>query len=158
MRPDTLILLCTARGTTHRILTGSSRGLPDYTFADAAWAMSKLHPRYQDAFMYRIAGDTSVRSRLWANVFQYALYLKYHEQWPAKVNGKKYLERMTNLLLDEEQWQAGQQNNFVRAAVMDVSQRTWYRRLRTPYRQLQSELDSWVGTAWRHIRKRLDNY
>lgn len=158
VNPENLILLCTARGCTHRILTGQSHGVPDYTFADAGYAMANLQQRYADAFMFRVAGDDSVRSRLWAAVFQEAIRLKEQESWPETINGNRYLEPLTQMLLDEERWRASQRNNHVRGAVMDVSQRTWYRRLNKPYAQLQSEtMESWCGTAWRHIRRRINS-
>ena len=156
MNPENLVLLGTARGCTHRILAGQGRGVPDYTFVDAGWAMARLQERYQDAFMYRVAGDDSIRHRLWGAVFQAAIRLQEQESWPKRINGERYLEPFTQMLLDEERWKATQRNNFVRGAVMNVSQRTWYRRLNKPYAQLQSEtMESWCGTAWRHIRRRI---
>ena len=103
--------------------------------------------------MYRIAGDNSIRDRLLYRLTWEAMRLSVANQWPKK--GKPYVRRLCELLLAEERWKIKQRNCVVRAAVMGVSERTWYRKLHKPYGQITFEFESWIGTAWRHVARRL---
>jgi len=153
--PDSLLLLATARGYGS-VLEGKG-GKPTYTADDVAWALSGLPAKYADAFVFRICGDDSVKRRLWSYVILEAVDLALAEHWPERINGQKYLEKLTRMVLDEERWKAHEKKDFVRAIYMDMPEDIWIKRLNKPYAQLQSAtMESWVGSAWRHIRNKIN--
>lgn len=152
MTPTTLILLATARGLA---LEPRGGGRPDWTASDAALFAKDVPPTAFEAFVYRYADFSGGRHHLWAELFIRAMDLKQRESWPDRVCGQKYIERLCNLVLDEERWLRPMQDPAHRAGYMQVSDTTWRRRLANPHGALYGIFDGWCQTAQLVIRRNL---
>lgn len=54
--------------------------------------------------MYKYAGDDSLRSDLFGCLLNETIGLKQYEQWPDRVAGEKYIERMVWLAIAEDKF------------------------------------------------------
>ena len=153
MRPEYLALLATARGVTGRAAQGRG-GKPGFTIADLAGCMAQLEPRFCDAFMYRYAGDDSTRARLRGALNERVTVIS--RSWSPRQVSKA--TELVDIVLDEERLTLRQRTDVVRAAMLGVHKSSWYRTWDRPHGEVQGELESWIGTAYRTILRRLRLY
>ena len=158
MRAKRLMTLISPRTVNPRdIGTG---GRPEWTAEDAALACARLDPVPAAAIRYRWARDETVRPTLYGALMAFAAKVAVRESWHEtvlSVDGERirYLHKLVELALLEEHAGFEIRSRNLYAEMMDVTHRTWIKRLSPRYEQIRGRLDVWCGIAEDHINRRL---
>jgi hypothetical protein len=137
---------------------------PEWTLAECALACGGMEDRHFWALRYSYALDDSVRSRLWATLFEWVLKRRETERWPKTVRTvsgqeRKYVDELVLLVLIEERapWRFARKPNDpdLRRTLMAVSEHTWRRNLSPVYEAVRTEYLCWLSIGKGCMRARL---
>lgn len=176
--PESLMSLTAGRALSMDHISGG--GVPEWTAEDAALACKDLEVSRWAAFAYRWAGDDSMRSRLYGCLFNSSCELAETEQWPARVAGERYVERLVWIAIAEDKhWLIGQLKiwpAFVRLPIKQLrevsapgsniariakqltitagDEQVW-NQVQRKYEGVRGIIDGWCHDAHRHMMRRI---
>jgi len=176
--PESLMALTAGRALSLDHIAGG--GIPEWTSEDAALACRNLETNRWAAFAYRWAGDDSMRSRLFGCLMSAACGMAETENWPRRINGERYVERLVWLAIAEDKhWLIGQLKiwpAFIRLSVDQVrnvsapdshiariakqlsitpaDEQVW-NQVQRKYEGVRGIIDGWCHDAHRHMMRRI---
>jgi hypothetical protein len=145
--------------TTYRT-EARSTGVPDWTWDDAAGAlaMGGASDLEAAAFEYRWRRAGRCRHMLCAELMLEGLKAQDRHRWPARLDGRRYLEPMVQLALDCEMLPGLERLPRWWQVHLDwMPERQWDRVAYPMYKLVRQPLDIWHGEAMRKARNGLED-
>ena len=155
MTPENLLALVSGQSIALAEPVGGR--VPQWTLVEAGFGMGALESPYSLAFCYRYARDASVYRRLYAKLLTESIRLAEFEHWKTRLNGKRYLEGLVEIVMAEEWMSDLNRQRLLIQMECNWPTGVYHRQIARKHRAIAMILDRWCAAAHEHIARRIRN-